>query len=232
MVKQEALGPEPPSSATQPQSNAAMLVHDSPKPQDPVIGGFQPQDPVAIGGIQPQSPVVMPPQSPVMMQPQYPVVMQPQAVAPMQVYPDHGAISHNRPLGPDGKRDWTYGLMDCFGRFGLCCWAVWCPCVVYSKTKQRVHSLQYEGRPLPGGGTTYNDHCFIYSALVFVGHPWLVHVQRRVEMRERYAIRGHAIKDFLASVCCNPCALTQERREVEMEEASFQAAPPTLIVEK
>lgn len=45
-----------------------------------------------------------------------------EATAPMQVhskvYGDHGA--HNRPLGPDGKRDWTYGLFDCFNRCGLC----------------------------------------------------------------------------------------------------------------
>jgi len=45
-----------------------------------------------------------------------------QAVAPMQVYGkvygDHGA--NNRPIGPDRKRGWTYGLMDCFDRCGLC----------------------------------------------------------------------------------------------------------------
>jgi hypothetical protein len=41
-----------------------------------------------------------------------------QPTAPMQVYGDHGA--NNRPRGPDGKRGWTYGLMDCFDRFGLC----------------------------------------------------------------------------------------------------------------
>lgn len=45
-----------------------------------------------------------------------------QAIAPMQVhgkvYGDHGA--NNRPLGPDGKRDWTYGLLGCFDRLGLC----------------------------------------------------------------------------------------------------------------
>jgi hypothetical protein len=45
-----------------------------------------------------------------------------QAIAPMQVYSkvygDHGV---NIPaMGPDGKRGWTYGLMDCCGRFGLC----------------------------------------------------------------------------------------------------------------
>jgi Cys-rich protein (TIGR01571 family) len=54
--------------------------------------------------------------------------------------------------------------------------------------------------------------------------PWAgaTQVQPRAEMRERYAIRGNVINDWLASLCCTACALTQERREVEMEEASFQ----------
>ena len=45
-----------------------------------------------------------------------------QAIAPMQVYSqvygDHGA--NYRPRGPDGKREWSYGLFDCFSRCGLC----------------------------------------------------------------------------------------------------------------
>ncbi len=46
-----------------------------------------------------------------------------QATAPMQirggvVYGDHGAANH--PLAPDGKRNWSFGLFDCFGRCGLC----------------------------------------------------------------------------------------------------------------
>ena len=41
-------------------------------------------------------------------------------------------------------------------------------------------------------------------------------------MRERYGIRGNIVTDGLASFFCNPCALTQERREVELEEASYR----------
>jgi hypothetical protein len=48
-------------------------------------------------------------------------------------------------------------------------------------------------------------------------------VQPRHEIRERYAIRGNVINDWLAPMCCTPCALTQERREIEVEEASYQA---------
>ena len=38
----------------------------------------------------------------------------------------------------------------------------------------------------------------------------------------RYGIRGDAVTDCLASACCRPCALTQERREMELEEGSFR----------
>jgi hypothetical protein len=51
-------------------------------------------------------------------------------------------------------------------------------------------------------------------------------------MRERYAIRGHVIKDWLAAFCCGSCALTQERREVELEEASFQVQQVIQVDEK
>jgi Cys-rich protein (TIGR01571 family) len=53
--------------------------------------------------------------------------------------------------------------------------------------------------------------------------PWATaQVQPRAEIRERYSIRGHVTNDLLAALCCNSCALTQERREIEVEEASFQ----------
>ena len=56
-------------------------------------------------------------------------------------------------------------------------------------------------------------------------------VQPRAEIRERYAIRGNIIYDWLASLCCTSCALTQERREVEVEEASFQAVQQVVQVD-
>jgi Cys-rich protein (TIGR01571 family) len=46
-------------------------------------------------------------------------------------------------------------------------------------------------------------------------------IRPREEIRERYGIRGSPLDDCLASWCCNPCSLTQERREIELEERSF-----------
>jgi Cys-rich protein (TIGR01571 family) len=57
-------------------------------------------------------------------------------------------------------------------------------------------------------------------------------VQPRAEIRERYAIRGHVVNDWLAAFCCGSCALTQERREVELEEASYQAVQQVVQVDE
>jgi Cys-rich protein (TIGR01571 family) len=46
-------------------------------------------------------------------------------------------------------------------------------------------------------------------------------LRTREETRERYGIRGNVFGDCFSLWCCRPCALTQERREIELEENSF-----------
>jgi Cys-rich protein (TIGR01571 family) len=43
----------------------------------------------------------------------------------------------------------------------------------------------------------------------------------RTDIRNRYDIRGEGIDDLFASLFCPSCALTQESRELELEEKSF-----------
>ena len=116
--------------------------------------------------------------------------------------------------------------------------------MVYSKNKQRLYSLQTHGTPLAGGGETYDSNCCIYGGLDLTGYSWIMQVcsdvnkmygdiislthavhrvqlRTREELRERYGIRGAPFGDCLSSWCCRPCALTQERREIELEESSF-----------
>ena len=47
-------------------------------------------------------------------------------------------------------------------------------------------------------------------------------IRQREEMRERYGIRGSGVGDCCVAAWCRPCALTQEHREIELEERSFQ----------
>ncbi|KAH9993563.1 PLAC8 family-domain-containing protein [Russula vinacea] len=125
----------------------------------------------------------------------------------------------NCPIGPDGKRDWSFGLFNCFGRCGLCCFSTFCPCVVYSKNRQRLRNLQAQGTPLVGNGDTFDAHCCIYCLIG--DFSWVLQIRTREEVRERYGIRGDAIGDCFASWCCRPCTLTQECREIELEENSL-----------
>jgi Cys-rich protein (TIGR01571 family) len=102
------------------------------------------------------------------------------------------------------------------------CWAVWCPCVVYGKNRQRLRSLQNQGTPLPGGGERYDGHCCVYGAInVATGHARALQIHIREQVRERYGIHGGPIEDCVTSWFCLVCALTQERREIELEENSF-----------
>ena len=56
------------------------------------------------------------------------------------------------------------------------CLATWCPCIVYSKNRQRLRSLQYQGTPLPDGDETCDDHCFIHGGLTLLGYGWIMQV--------------------------------------------------------
>jgi Cys-rich protein (TIGR01571 family) len=51
--------------------------------------------------------------------------------------------------------------------------------------------------------------------------PWAAQINTRAEVRQRYSIRGGACGDCFKSWCCRSCTLTQERREIEVEEYSF-----------
>jgi len=149
-----------------------------------------------------------------------PISSQPEATVPMVVGGDKNA--NNRPIGADGKRDWSFGLFNCSARCNLCCWATFCPCVVYGENRQRLRNLQQQGAPLPGGGGRTNDYCCIYAALVPTLYAWILHIPSRGETRDRYGVRGDVYTDCLTAWLCKPCSLTQERREIELEESSLE----------
>jgi Cys-rich protein (TIGR01571 family) len=121
------------------------------------------------------------------------------------------------------------------------CFSAVCPCIVYSRNRQHLRSLQYQGTPLLAEGEKIDEHCCIYCGLVITGYQWLLHVRPedvecmifrlipgcvqvrpREEIRERYGIRGGPFQDCLISWFCRSCALTQEHREIELEERNFQ----------
>ncbi|KAI9508238.1 PLAC8 family-domain-containing protein [Russula earlei] len=129
----------------------------------------------------------------------------------------------NRETGADGLRDWSYDLLDCSSTCSLCCWATFCPCVVYGQNKQRLRHLQYEGVALSNGGSRVSSDCRAFCCSALPCFYWVFQMGGRTNVRNRYDIRGNSFEDFLSSVLCVPCALTQESREIELEEKSLSS---------
>ncbi|KAI9450102.1 PLAC8 family-domain-containing protein [Lactarius psammicola] len=138
---------------------------------------------------------------------------QPQATAPMGAGGNRNALSREVGAGGLANVTWSFGLFDYTSECGLCCWATWCPCVVYSKNKQRLRHLQTRGTPLPGGGERYNVDCCAYGCLIPTCNAWVLQVDPRTDIRARYGIRGGITERYLYVL---------ERREIELEENSFE----------
>ncbi|KAF9456953.1 PLAC8 family-domain-containing protein [Collybia nuda] len=142
----------------------------------------------------------------------------------MMVAPGGNRNAKNMPVDAEG-REWSNGLCDCCGDAGTCVLAWCCPCVVYAQNKQRLEHLNSKGTPDPerGGGFCSGD-CWVHGLITgCCGLGWILQLGPRGNSRSRYNIKGGGCGDCCSIFWCNPCALTQESREIELEEQSFHA---------
>lgn len=120
---------------------------------------------------------------------------------PGQVYPQ-AQMNTGPPRSTTGN--FEYGLCGCFSACGTCCLACCCPCVVYGKNQQRA--AKKEG--------CFSD-CLIFCLASSCGLHCCVGANGRGIIRGMRGINGGFLGDCCAHFCCGPCALTQERRELE-----------------
>ncbi|KAI9099436.1 PLAC8 family-domain-containing protein [Phlyctochytrium arcticum] len=101
-------------------------------------------------------------------------------------------------------KDWSNGLFDCFGDIGTCIFACCFPCYVYGTNKQALNR---------NSGCV--GDCCVYSLTMGCGCAPCVGSGGRGSVRAKYNITGGSCGDLLAHCCCAPCALTQEKREID-----------------
>ncbi|KAJ7048995.1 PLAC8-domain-containing protein [Mycena amicta] len=122
----------------------------------------------------------------------------------------------------DGEREWSNGPFSCLGDPLTFAIAWFAPCFVYGRNRARTHTLETKGevnlRPLDG--LVSGDSALYCVAAVF-GCSACVGMNGRGRTRRRYAIHGNGCGDCCISCCCSSCALTQESREIELEEQSL-----------
>ncbi|TFL02845.1 PLAC8 family-domain-containing protein [Pterulicium gracile] len=145
-----------------------------------------------------------------------------QAGPTMQASQGGNRNAKNMPEDGDG-RDWSSGICSCADG-GACCVSFFCPCITYGKVKHRYEHLHEKGYPDPehGGGCCSGacwGHCLLTSCF---GMGWVLQIFNRTDIRKRYNIKGSGCGDCCMSFWCNPCALSQQSHELELEEQSFQ----------
>jgi len=142
--------------------------------------------------------------------------------------------SHPTPVGPDGTREWRYGICDCCEAFvhqfvwsanekqhmrDTCYLACWCPCISYSRSKARLNHLVNHGTRHPVRGVpTCSADCWLYGLLRFCCLGWVLQVSTRRTIRARYNIKGSDCGDCMTGLCCTFCDLYQQSLEIELEE--------------
>ncbi|KAK7500824.1 hypothetical protein BaRGS_00008068 [Batillaria attramentaria] len=94
--------------------------------------------------------------------------------------------------------EWKNGLCGCFGNPGICLITFFVPCYQFGKNAEAV-------------GENCGVCCLVYMIPVL---NILAGTKVRGSVREQKGIEGGVVGDFLAHLCCAPCAIVQEAQEL------------------
>jgi len=127
-------------------------------------------------------------------------------VAPMQPVPG-GSEKHptysNVQSRPVKHGHFQNGFCSCCDPCGTCCLGFWCPCILFGKTRTRLHNPAMTREQLPcctGGCVGYAAICFLCP-----GFQCIFGCLQRGDVRARYGIDSNACVDCLAHSFCDCC---------------------------
>lgn len=94
-------------------------------------------------------------------------------------------------------------LCGCTKDCGVCCYGYWCtPCLFGSNAKKLE-----------------DKNCFLmccaYLLLTNCYLCWIPHMFQRKKLRQKYNLKEEPAGDCVVTLCCSPCALCQEAREMK-----------------
>ncbi|PUZ47501.1 hypothetical protein GQ55_7G170100 [Panicum hallii var. hallii] len=100
---------------------------------------------------------------------------------------------------------WSSGLCGCFDDVGGCCLTFFCPCVTFG----RIAGIVDQGPPSCCASGA------LYLLLSAAGLGCLYSCCYRSKLRARYELAETPCADCCVHLCCEPCALCQEYRELK-----------------
>ncbi|KAG4162915.1 hypothetical protein ERO13_D01G142400v2, partial [Gossypium hirsutum] len=116
-------------------------------------------------------------------------------------------LNHEPPIRqPQNELPWSAGFCDCCSDLKTCCISYWCPCITFGQIAEIVDK----------GSTSCGASGALYTLIMFItGCGCLYSCCYRSKLRKQYNLKGGDCGDCMRHFCCEPCALTQEYREVQ-----------------
>ncbi|KAG8409294.1 hypothetical protein J3459_017601 [Metarhizium acridum] len=114
---------------------------------------------------------------------------------------------------PESAQSWAAGFFDCFSPIDTCLITYCLPCVTFGKTHHRVRK---NGNL--DGYEPINTSCLLFCGAGCFGLHWIPMAMQRMNIREKYNLKGSCVEDILTSCCCHCCSLIQQDKEAEHRE--------------
>jgi Cys-rich protein (TIGR01571 family) len=122
-----------------------------------------------------------------------------------QMQPIPGGETRAQPQQPQTfkARSFQNGLCSCCSPCSTCCLGCWCPCILFGRTRSRLHKPDLKRSELP----YCTGACCGYAAVAMLCPGWqcIFGWMQRGEVRARYDIEGNECTDFLSHWCCDCC---------------------------
>eukprot|EP01090_Pellita_catalonica_P017438 TRINITY_DN5263_c0_g1_i1.p1 TRINITY_DN5263_c0_g1~~TRINITY_DN5263_c0_g1_i1.p1 ORF type:complete len:116 (+),score=2.73 TRINITY_DN5263_c0_g1_i1:78-425(+) len=110
------------------------------------------------------------------------------------------------------EADFNEGLCECFNDCEICLCSFCFPCVQVGRNMGEDTGIG------EGDCCTWS---FLYILANVVGAACIVHLIERGRVREHFGIKGDVIGDLMCVLCCAPCALAQEGREIKSRRGLY-----------
>eukprot|EP00927_Polykrikos_kofoidii_P006281 TRINITY_DN12554_c0_g2_i1.p1 TRINITY_DN12554_c0_g2~~TRINITY_DN12554_c0_g2_i1.p1 ORF type:complete len:535 (-),score=82.79 TRINITY_DN12554_c0_g2_i1:40-1644(-) len=131
---------------------------------------------------------------------------------------------------PMRYRVWADRPLDCCENPALCISALFCPCVVFGQTAERIGC-----RPLDQFWKGFSAFCLVLLTAVLLGMFGIALVgalvyclRTRVKEAYEFRVQSDNAQDYMLSCCCPTLAIAQEARHVESSRKAGFTFTPTL----
>ncbi|CAF0725057.1 unnamed protein product [Adineta steineri] len=112
-----------------------------------------------------------------------------------------------------GENEWNEDLFGCCNDCGSCCYGFCCTPCLFGSNANKI------------SGKNCFLMCCAYGLLANCYLCFIPHMMERQKMREKYNLKENpSCGDLLTTLCCGPCALCQEAREMKGRDAQPKVA--------